>query len=324
VRILTVHDETRERHVERLKTDFVARVSHELRTPITPIKGYSRLLLSRGDRIDPHRRTKALQVISDRADHLSRLVDDLLQVSQASNSNRWAITTTMRVADLTGIVEKASAGFPEMAKRIRMSLPEEPVMVQCDPDRALQCLTNLITNAQKYALPSSPVDIWIETRGHEATVHVRDHGPGIPESEREKVFLQFYRREDPFTMRTGGAGLGLHIARDFAMAMGGALTLRAPSDGAGSEFVLHLRSADVPALRSPDSPPPLDGSVPALHEARPSETSPAHARTSAPPDLIGVESPGEGADTPDLDGDLAPELADGGTMEPGAGRRAAM
>ena len=78
VSILTVHDETRERRVERMKNDFVATISHELRTPITPIKGYAHLLAASGDRMAPEKRTAALQIISDSSDRLARLVDDLL------------------------------------------------------------------------------------------------------------------------------------------------------------------------------------------------------------------------------------------------------
>ncbi len=87
-------------------------------------------------------------------------------------------------------------------------------------------------------------------------IHVRDHGPGIPASDRDRVFERFYRREDPFTMRTGGAGLGLHIARELAVAMGGGLTLQAPTGGPGAEFVLHLPTAEAPEVTAAQSAPP--------------------------------------------------------------------
>jgi signal transduction histidine kinase len=251
VRIVTAHDETRERRVERMKTDFIATISHELRTPITPIKGYAALLASRGDQLSPERRAQALAVISERADHLSRLVNELLLASQVSDSARLPID--MGEADVSELVTEAVAGFPDLASRIVLHLPEAPLLVQCDRFRAVQCLTNLLGNAQKYAQGDGPVEISVGEQGRRVAIHVRDHGPGIPVSEQERVFERFYRREDPFTMRTGGTGLGLHIARELATAMGGALSLRTPAGGTGAEFVLELPVA------VPDGPGPGAG-----------------------------------------------------------------
>lgn len=246
VSILTVHDETRERRVERMKTDFVATISHELRTPITPIKGYAHLLVTRGDRMTTEKRNNALQLISDRADHLARLVDDLLMASRVSDGTRLAIE--MGVEDLDVVVRQAVASFPQMAKRISVELPDEPVELQCDRVRAIQCLSNLLHNAEKYTAADSPIEVRTELNGLQVRIHVRDHGAGIPLSEQDRVFERFYRREDPFTMRTGGAGLGLHIARELAVAMGGGLTLETPAEGTGAEFVLSLPTSEAPPV----------------------------------------------------------------------------
>jgi signal transduction histidine kinase len=243
VRILTAHDETRERKVGRMQSAFIAMVSHELRTPITPIKGYAKLLESRGDRLSPERRAQALRVISDRTEHLSRLVDDLLLASQASESTQ--LDTNIGVVDVAEVVTQSVAGFPEMAGRIAIDLPETPVAVTCDPFRAVQCLGNLLRNAEKYA-GDGPVEVSVRDGGRRVAIHVRDHGPGIPVAEHERVFERFYRREDPFTMRHGGTGLGLHIARELATAMGGQLTLHTPADGVGAEFILELPGATGP------------------------------------------------------------------------------
>ncbi|HEX6888123.1 MAG TPA: ATP-binding protein [Candidatus Nanopelagicales bacterium] len=239
-RILTAHDETRERRVDRLKNEFVANVSHELRTPITPIKGYAHLLATRGDRITPEKRAQAAKIISELADRLSRLVDDLLLTSLKSENNRLDID--MGVEDVATLIAEAVAGYPALAARSTVSLPEEPLLVACDRIRAVQCLTNLLGNAEKYASPDG-VEVTVREAGRRIAIHVRDHGPGIPAAEQERVFERFYRREDPFTMEHGGAGLGLAIARELAQAMGGRLWLRTPADGTGAEFILELLRA---------------------------------------------------------------------------------
>ncbi len=246
VAILTVHDETRERRVERMKSEFVATVSHELRTPLTPIKGYAAWLADHGDRVPLDTRTQRLRVIADSADHLNRLVDDLLIASQVSEGARLGVT--IGIHDLGEVVTKAVAKFPALADRITLELPKEPVSIQCDPMRAGQCLSNLLQNAEKYTPEGTPLTIRAEVVGLRARIHVRDFGPGIPLEEQGRIFERFYRLEDPFTMRTGGAGLGLNIARELAIAMGGGLDVQTPESGPGADFVLHLATSAAPPV----------------------------------------------------------------------------
>jgi PAS domain S-box-containing protein len=278
VSILTVHDETRERRVARMKSDFMATISHELRTPITPIKGYAHLLSTRGQRITPEKQAQALDVIVQSANRMERLVEDLLRATKDSETSRLAVK--LGIEPLDDLVGKAVSGFPAMSDRITVSLPAGALLVRCDGDRVVQCLSNLIGNAEKYTDSDSPVDIDARVVGPNVQIHVRDHGPGIPASEQEKVFERFYRREDPLTMRTGGAGLGLHIARELALAMGGGLTVQTPTAGPGVEFVLHLPVAtqaeiddaaqapdpeELPGYRPDPRKQPGSGSGPTAH-----------------------------------------------------------
>jgi signal transduction histidine kinase len=240
--VLTAHDATENRRVEKMKADFVATVSHELRTPITPIKGYARLLASRGDRMEPARRLHALQTIEDRADHLSRLVDDLLMASRVQSKTETSKLAINRgVEDLRNIVRQAATAYPLLSDRLEVHLPAHPVSVGCDDIRAVQCLANLIGNAEKYSAAGTPIVVELvdNPTSSSAQVVVRDRGRGIPAAEHERIFERFHRVEDPFTMTTGGSGLGLFIARELARAMGGDITVNSVP-GEGSTFYLSL------------------------------------------------------------------------------------
>jgi PAS domain S-box-containing protein len=239
--VLTVRDATEDRRVEKMKADFVATVSHELRTPITPIKGYARLLASRGDRMEPARRLHALQLIEDRADHLSRLVDDLLMASRVESTETSKLAVNMGDGDLRNIVRQAATAYPLLSHRLEVRLPATPVRVVCDEVRAVQCLANLIGNADKYSADGTPivVEFLDEPDSDAARVVVIDRGRGIPAAEHERIFERFHRVENPFTMRTGGSGLGLFIARELARAMGGDINVTSVL-GEGSTFCFRL------------------------------------------------------------------------------------
>ncbi|MCH9719296.1 MAG: PAS domain-containing sensor histidine kinase [Actinomycetia bacterium] len=242
--VLTVRDTTRERRIERMKSDFIATVSHELKTPITPIKGYSQLLLTRWDRLDQEKRERMLQTMLERSEHLSRLVEDLLIASRVSELETTKLDIRSTEIHLSDIVNDVSAASPELVDRLTVSGPDAPVF--CDRQRAVQCLSNLVSNAKKYS--ESDTEILIRTEvptGDEfASIAVTDSGLGIPADEVGRVFEQFYRVEDPMTMTTGGTGLGLYISRTLARAMGGDISVESVF-GEGSTFKLSLPRTQV-------------------------------------------------------------------------------
>ena len=258
--VVIVHDITRERQVERLKADFIATVSHELRTPVTPIKGYADLLRRRGDAMTPERRNECLEVISDRCDHLARLVEDLLLASRISATEGSATAQVdLGAGDLVALVKRAAGDFGADGGRVTLMLPADPVQVACDPMRVIQVLTNLIGNALKYSPHGSPVQVQLVVDGEQAYVDVVDHGRGIPADQVERVFEKFHRVEDPMRMTTGGTGLGLYIARQLASAMGGSLQC-ASTLGAGSVFRFVLQRAAASPELVP-APRPLSGAA---------------------------------------------------------------
>ena len=242
--VVIVHDVTRQREVERLKADFIATVSHELRTPVTPIKGYTDLLRRRGDRMTPEKRAECLDIVSDRVDHLARLVEDLLLASRISSPREPSHDVTPAVADLVALARRAVADFSADAARIHLALPDAPLLVACDALRTVQVVGNLVSNALKYSTPDTQVDVAVTAYEGRARVTVTDRGRGIPADQLEAVFDKFHRVEDPLTMTTGGTGLGLYIARQLARAMDGDVHVRSTL-GHGSTFVLALPLAEV-------------------------------------------------------------------------------
>ncbi|MCW2606130.1 MAG: domain S-box protein, partial [Frankiales bacterium] len=253
--VVIIHDVTREKQVERLKADFIATVSHELRTPVTPIKGYADLLLRKGDKMTPQKRTECLEVIVDRAGHLARLVEDLLLASRISaTEGASAAQVEMGQDDLAALTARACADFGLDGERVTLHLPDAPVLVGCDPVRVIQVLTNLVGNALKYSTPGSPVDVALGVLDGVARVEVTDRGRGIPADQLERVFDKFHRVEDPMRMTTGGTGLGLYIARQLASAMGGTLACSSTL-GVGSVFSFALPLA-APATAPAPVPAP--------------------------------------------------------------------
>jgi signal transduction histidine kinase len=155
--VVIVHDVTRIRQAERAKTDFVATVSHELRTPITPIKGYVEILQARGPNLSEDRRQDMLRIVAERADHLARLVEDLLLASRISSEPGGATVVDMRreCTDLAEAARRAAADWrrgPD--SRLELELPDGPLEVDADPLRLVQVLANLISNAHKYSPPT--------------------------------------------------------------------------------------------------------------------------------------------------------------------------
>jgi len=240
--VVIVHDVTRIRQAERAKTDFVATVSHELRTPITPIKGYVEILRARGPNLSEDKRQDMLRIIAERAEHLARLVEDLLLASRISSEPGGSAVVAVR-RECTDLAEAARRAATDWLRRpdsrLELELPELPLEVDADPLRLVQVLANLISNAHKYSPAEQPVRLRVWRDNGWAKAAVADRGRGIPREELDRVFEKFHRVEDPMTMTTGGTGLGLYIARELARAMGGEIEANS-APRRGSTFTVRL------------------------------------------------------------------------------------
>jgi signal transduction histidine kinase len=240
LRVAVVHDVSAERRVARMKDDMLSIVSHELRTPLTPIKGSAQLLRRRWERMTDTMRVDLLTSIEQRADHLARLVDDLLLVGQLSASDDARLRVQTGPADLAQLARDAVTQLTHAHPRHELALdaPAELPLVT-DQLRVRQIVDNLVNNACKYSEPGSRVDVDVTTRDGYGVVRVTDHGRGIPAEDLGRVFERFERVEDPLNMQTGGAGLGLYIVKALSTALGGNVVLESVL-GAGTTVTLTL------------------------------------------------------------------------------------
>jgi signal transduction histidine kinase len=218
--------------VAQMKTDFVSTVSHELRTPLTSIIG-SLDTVNRPE-LAPTQAT-AQQLLSTarrQAGRLQRLIDDLLVVSRI---DRGAIPVHLEPVTLKQAFEEVNR-----VVSIEPSYTIEPddLTVEADRDHLSRILINLVENAAKYAA-GSPVELYAWERPHKAVIAVVDHGPGIPEGEKERVFERFTQIDQSDTRSKGGTGLGLSIVKSLAEVMRGAVRVEA-TEGGGATFVVEL------------------------------------------------------------------------------------
>jgi PAS domain S-box-containing protein len=256
--VVIVHDVTAIKQTERLKADFVATVSHELRTPITPIKGYVELLRIKGAKLAEEKRQEILRVMAERADHMARLIEDLLLASRISSGAPGSAVPGLKTErlDLVRVARTAAADWlREPGCRLTLELPDEPLEVDADSMRLGQVMANLLSNAHKYSPADQPVVFRVARDGRWARASVADQGRGIPREELERIFDKFHRVDDPMTMTTGGTGLGLYIARELARAMGGEIEA-ASVLRQGSTFTLRLPLAAAAQTSADHRPTP--------------------------------------------------------------------
>jgi len=217
---------------EQLSRNFLMSVSHELRTPLTAIRGHVSALRE-GVLEDEASEERSLEVVAEEAARLERLVGDVLDLAKL-DARRFALLR--EEVDMRALCERAYATFAEEARargiEYDLELGEGPVLIT-DGDRVLQIVTNLLANALHWTPEGGRVDLGLGTENGEVTVAVSDTGPGIEPQQEERIFRPFWSGDD------GGTGLGLTIARELALALGGRLELHS-EPGRGSRFVLVL------------------------------------------------------------------------------------
>jgi signal transduction histidine kinase len=218
------------------KDAFLSQISHELRTPMTSIRAFSEILGEEG--LSEEDRRRYARVIQDEAVRLTRLLDDLLDLSVLESGT---LQLDLRQANLGDIISRAvataSAAPGTRPFRVIRDPESEDLTIVTDPDRLAQVFINLLTNARKYC-DAERQEVRIEVRRHDGGVQIDviDNGSGIPRESQEIIFEKFARLGDH--TRAGGAGLGLAICREIVEKLGGSIAYLPGQGGAAFRITL--------------------------------------------------------------------------------------
>jgi two-component system sensor histidine kinase KdpD len=233
------------RQADTMKTALLRAVSHDLRTPLMAISTSAGALARPDLALGDSDRAELLETILAASDRLDHVVSNLLDLSRLQAG---AAQPDRRLVDLDELVAGALDELGPAADRVEVALPDDAPAVSVDPHQIQRTIVNLLENALRYSPPDEPVRVQVASGHSEAVVRVIDHGPGVAAADRERIFQPFDRGG-----RTGdspGAGLGLAIARGFAEANCGRVTVESLS-GQGSTFVVSLPLASAPQPVAP-------------------------------------------------------------------------
>jgi Na+/proline symporter/nitrogen-specific signal transduction histidine kinase len=221
------------------KDAFLSQISHELRTPMTSIRAFSEIL-TEGD-LPPETVVKYGRIIHDEAKRLTRLLDDLLDLSVLENGT---VQLSLSLASLREMIDSALTAArqtrPERSFTVHRDLPSEAIYIRTDADRLMQVFINLISNARKYCDAAQPeLRIAVRQRAGRVTIDIIDNGSGIPKASQGLIFEKFARLTD--ANRAGGAGLGLAICREIMTNLGGSIAYLPGQGGAAFRVTVPLR-----------------------------------------------------------------------------------
>ncbi len=239
--ITIMQNVTRDRAIDRMKSEFVSTAAHELQTPLAAIVGFSELLLSQKGTLSPEIEQESLRYIFEKADLLSQIVDDLLDISRIESGRPLEIFVDG--FNLNTLVEQVVRPY-----RVRQEpylfevyLPEKTIEIVADKAKVEQILDNVLSNAFKYSPHGGLIRLSVECDEVSCKMSVEDQGLGMTAEQRDRVFEKFYRG-DASNTSIGGTGLGMSISKHFVEAHGGRIWVDStPGQGTKVSFEIPVR-----------------------------------------------------------------------------------
>jgi two-component system, sensor histidine kinase len=234
------------RDADRRKDQFLATLAHELRNPLAPIRNAVELMDPKYHAADDAVHD-ARMIARRQVEHLSRLVDDLLDVSRITHGK---IALRIECVDIAAAVATAvETNQPAIERKhhtLRVDVPPQPCVIRGDPIRVAQVIGNLLSNASKYTPDGGTIDLSVRIADGWLAIRVADNGIGIPQEELAEVFNLFMQSADSLARSEGGLGIGLSLARTLTELHGGSIEAHSAGAGQGCEFIVRLPLATTP------------------------------------------------------------------------------
>jgi signal transduction histidine kinase len=236
--VLIMRDIRREKHLARLRSDFISNVTHELKTPLTSIRMYAESLLM-GRIGSGTSRNSYLSIVISESERLKRMINNILEFSKMEKARQQVHPV---IANLSKILSSSIQELNYWMKERHFNLLTEidtKIMVRVDPDKLQQVYTNLLNNAVKYSEDQTTIRIRLYKNSNSIITEIEDQGRGIPEDQLNRIFEEFYRVESEDHGNIAGTGLGLTVAREIIEAHGGKIKVESKI-GIGSKFSVIL------------------------------------------------------------------------------------
>ena len=232
------------RDSEQRKNDLVAYLAHDLKTPLTSVLGYLTLLRDQPD-LTEEQRSKYTAIALDKAQRLEELISEFFDITRMDLANQAGKSEEIHLSIL--LEQLADEFYPLFAaKQLECTVKiDAGLTVAGDPGRLARVFDNVLRNAVSYSSPGSRVELLAHQTGNQVDISISNEGLEIPEGELTSIFQKFYRLDEARSTRTGGAGLGLAIAREIVERHGG--SIRAESTGKRTVFTITLPALPAPA-----------------------------------------------------------------------------
>ena len=233
-------DITKEREIDRAKSDFVSLASHQLSTPLSTVKWYAEFLNKKARRKLNEKEKKYLDELYKSNERMLALIDDFLNVSKIEMGTFYM---KPKPTDINKVMRNTLKEFlPQIAKKklkIKKTFYKKSISLNIDPKLLSMVFSNLLSNAVKYSNKEGKIEIETERQGSKALISIADSGCGIPKDEQSKIFTRLFRAQNVYKQYPAGTGLGLYIAKNIVDKLGGKIWFES-DEGKGATFFVEL------------------------------------------------------------------------------------